>query len=85
MRAFGLWKPMRATHQFRHTITAHLRAAGVTDEDIGAVLGHSGGSVTAGYGGAQPLERKANTLAKLDYGFDLLETLGGPYQGSVHS
>lgn len=52
---------------------------GVSDEDIGAILGHSGVTVTAGYGGPQPLDRKVKTLAQLDYGFDLMEVLGGPF------
>ena len=84
-RKFGLWKSGRATHVFRHTIADRLRAAGATDEDIGAVLGHSGRSVTSRYGGPQPLERKAETLGRLSYRFDVVGELGGPYDAKVHA
>lgn len=78
LREYGLWKPGRSTHVFRHTVAHYLRAAGASDEDIGAVLGHAGLTVTAGYGGAQPLGRKAKTLGLLDYGFSLVEALNEP-------
>lgn len=84
LHAFDLFRPRRATHVHRHTITARLRAAGVSNEDSGAVLGHSDGSVTAGYGGDQGLERKLATLEKLDHGFDVVGALGGPYDPKVH-
>jgi len=84
LHAFDLFLPGRATHVHRHTLTASLRAAKVSDEDIGAILGHSGRSVTAGYGGDQGLERKLDTLAKLDHGFDLVAALGGPYDAKLH-
>ena len=71
----GLKKLGRATHVFRHTVTAVLRAAGTAEEDIQAILGHSRRSVTAGYGGAYPLGRKANTIAAINYGFDLVAAL----------
>lgn len=84
LHAFGLFRPRRATHVHRHTITALLRAAGLSNEDSGAVLGHSDGSVTAGYGGDQGLERKLATLKKLDHGFNVVGALGGPYDPKVH-
>lgn len=84
LHAFDLFRPGRATHVHRHTMAARLRAAGVSNEDIGAVLGHSDASVTAGYGGDQGLERKLATLQKLDHGFDVVGALGGPYDPKVH-
>jgi integrase len=84
LHAFDLFRPRRATHVHRHTITALLRAAGVSNEDSGAVLGHSNKSVTAGYGGDQGLERKLATLQKLDHGFDVVQALGGPYDPKKH-
>jgi integrase len=75
LKKVGLWAPGRSTHVFRHTVADRLRANGATDENIGAILGHSGGTITAGYGGAQPLSRKALTLEKLDYGFDVVAIL----------
>lgn len=85
LRKFGLYSQGRATHVFRHTIAARLRAVGVSDEDSGALLGHAPGTVTGGYGGSQPLARKLDTLAKLDFGIDVLALLGGPYDAKTHS
>lgn len=84
LHAFGLYLPGRATHVFRHTIANRLRAAGLTREEIGAILGHTTGNVTDGYGGPQPLGRKAEIIGKLDFGFDVLAALGGPYDPKVH-
>jgi len=84
LHAFGLFKPGRATHVHRHTLAARLRAAGVFNEDIGAVLGHSDGSQTEDYGGDQGLERKLATLEKLDHGFDVVGALGGKYDPKKH-
>ena len=75
LRAMGLWEEGRATHMFRHTVADRLRASGVTDEDIGAILGHGGRTITAGYGGVQPLARKSGTIAMIDYGFDVVALL----------
>lgn len=85
LRKHGLWKPGRATHVGRHVVVARLRMAGVAEEDISAIVGHIGKTVTASYGGAFPLERKAETLAKLEFGFDLVGVLGGPWHKGVHS
>ncbi|MBB6229532.1 integrase [Polymorphobacter multimanifer] len=84
LRAFGLWKEGRATHVWRHTVAANLRSHGVADEDIGALFGHSPQTVTGGYGGAHPLSRKLKTVKQLDYGFDVVAALGGPYQKALH-
>lgn len=85
LRRSGIWEPGRSTHMFRHTVADRLRANGATDEDIGAILGHSGRTITARYGGGQPLTRKAETLKRLDYGFDVVAALGGPYDKKRHS
>ena len=83
LREFGLFLPQRATHVHRHTLAARLRAAHVSNEDIGAVLGHSNTSTTAGYGGDQDLKRKLVTLQKLDFGFDVVAAAGGSYNPKV--
>lgn len=80
----GLKKLGRATHVFRHTVTAVLRSAGIAEEDIQAVLGHRRNTVTAGYGGAYPLSRKATTVGKIDFGFDVVEAVGGPFDKHRH-
>ena len=84
LRRYGLHKPGRGTHVWRHTVIANLRATGALEEDIQAVVGHDRKTVTSGYGGAYPLSRKHKTLAKLDYGFDVVEALGGAYVASMH-
>ena len=70
LKEHGLWKQGRATHVFRHSVTACLRANGVSDEEIGPVLGHSPETITGTYGGGYPLGRKRETLLRLDYGVD---------------
>ncbi len=86
IKAFDLWKPGRATHVARHTVAAWLRENGVGDEDIAAIVGHSTGTMTSKYGGNQkPLTRKAEMLAKLNYGFDVVDALGGPFDPKRHS
>ena len=84
LKQFGAWKPGRATHVWRHTFAACLRANDVAEEDIGALLGHSPQSVTGGYGGAFPLARKAKTVGRIDYGFDVVASLGGPFDQKRH-
>lgn len=81
---FGLWKEGRATHVFRHTVIATLRANGASEEDIGAFVGHTGKTVTAQYGGPHPLARKAKTMELLKYEFDLVSLVGGPYDQNIH-
>jgi len=83
-KKFGLWKEGRATHVARHTFIACLRANDVPEEDIAAVVGHTRQTVTAGYGGAYPLTRKRKILDRLDFGFDVVEALGGHYDKSLH-
>ncbi|MDB5700693.1 MAG: hypothetical protein JWL66_892 [Sphingomonadales bacterium] len=85
LRKFDLWKTGRATHVWRHTLIATLRANGVVQEDIAALVGHSQGTVTGGYGGDYPLERKYESLKKLDFGFDVVAAAGGPYIKAKHS
>ena len=80
----GLKKPGRATHVFRHTVVAILRLRGALEEDIQAVIGHRRNTVTAGYGGAYPLSRKAATVGKIDFGFDVVEAVGGPFDKHRH-
>lgn len=84
LKAFGLWKPGRATHVWRHTVIALLRAHDVAVEDIAAIVGHSGGTVTSRYGGEYPLTRRAKTIQRLDFGFDVLSALGGPFDPKKH-
>lgn len=84
LKKHGLWKEGRATHVFRHTLAACLKANDIAEEDIGAVLGHSRQTVTAGYGGQLPLTRKRKTILSLDYGFDVVAALGGPYDPKWH-
>ncbi len=82
LRKFGLWKPGRSTHVFRHTVVAFLRSNEVSEEDIAAFVGHAKQTVTAGYGGAYPLTRKRKTLDRLEFGFDVVGALGGAYDKS---
>jgi integrase len=89
LEAFGLFKPGRATHVFRHTVANRLRDHAFShNEDIGAVLGHTivnrETKTTGKYGGPQGLKRTVDTLSKLDFGFDVLEALGGPYDPKRH-
>ena len=83
-KKFGLHSQGRATHVWRHTVTDCLRENAVPDEDIGAFLGHSSGSQTSKYGSAQSLKRKRETILRLDYGFDVITALGGPYDPPRH-
>lgn len=84
LKKYGLHSDGRATHVWRHTVAECLRANGPIEEDIGAFLGHSGKTQTAKYGKGQPLSRKLETILKLDYGFDVVAALGGPYQPKRH-
>ncbi|HAJ04155.1 MULTISPECIES: DUF6538 domain-containing protein [unclassified Brevundimonas] len=84
LKKFGLHSPGRATHVWRHTVADCLRENSVPDEDIGAFLGHSSGSQTSQYGSAQSLKRKRETILKLEYGFDVVGALGGPYSSEAH-
>jgi integrase len=85
LRKFGLWKPGRSTHVFRHTVVACLRGNDASEEDIAALVGHTRGSVTAQYGGAYPLSRKLRTVNRLNYGFDLVAAVGGAYSINSHA
>lgn len=86
LKAFDLHKEGRALHVWRHTVTLHLRRRGVSDEDIGYLLGHKVQSETASYGPGELLERvRDHSLAQLDYGFDLVTLVGGPYKAKIHT
>lgn len=84
LKAYNIWKPGRATHVARHTVASFLRASGVSDEEIGAVFGHAGRTVTSSYGEGMPLSRKAMIVDRLDYGLDFASLLGGPYDAHIH-
>lgn len=84
-KRFGLHKPGRGTHVFRHTVTFHLRSAGLLDEQIGRLLGHSAKTVTGKtYGPDHYLDLKLEYLSKLPYLKGLVEKLGGPYDPKKH-
>ena len=85
LQKWGLHAPGRATHVMRHTFVAALRKNGVLEEEIGALVGHAPRSITGSYGGAFPLSRTLDALRRLDYDFDALAALGGPYASSVHA
>lgn len=84
LQKWGLHTPGRATHVSRHTFVAALRKNGVLEDEIGALVGHAPKSITGSYGGAFPLSRKLNAIGQIDYGFDVMKALGGPYQPSLH-
>ncbi len=82
---FGLHKPGRGTHIWRHTVIYRLRSVGVAEEDIRYLVGHSSGSQTSAYGAGPVLERiQEKCLKSLDYGFNVVETLGGAYDAKQH-
>lgn len=84
--AFGLHKPGRALHVWRHTVTIHLRRNGVSDEDIGYLIGHRLQSETSRYGVGELLDRvRSQSLGRLDYGFDLVSLVGGPFNPKIHA
>lgn len=84
LSAFGLHSRGRATHVFRHTVVYRLRSIGEINENIAYVVGHRLGTQTSEYGVDELLERQLKTLSALDYGFDMLKILGGPYDPKVH-
>ena len=70
--AMGLWKPGRSTHVFRHTVVNNLRAQGVPDDVISAIVGHAGKTQTARYGkNTRPLTELADALRRIDYGVNI--------------
>jgi integrase len=79
MRAAKLWqeenlRPAHAgyasirVHDLKHTFGRRLRAAGVTQEDRKALLGHKNGSITSHYSGAElgHLIEAANMVSATD-------------------
>lgn len=85
LRLWGLHGPGRATHVMRHTFVAALRETGASEDEIGAFVGHAPRTITGTYGGAFPLNRKLDAALRLDFGFDVLKALGGPYRDSQHA
>jgi integrase len=55
-------------HDLKHTFGRRLRAAGVTEEDRKALLGHKNGSITSHYSGAElgKLIDEANKISATD-------------------
>jgi len=55
-------------HDLKHTFGRRLRAAGVTEEDRKALLGHTNGSITSHYSGAElgHLIEAANKVSATD-------------------
>ena len=55
-------------HDLKHTFGRRLRAAGVTEEDRKALLGHKNGSITSHYSGAElgQLIEAANKVSATD-------------------
>jgi integrase len=60
-------------HSFRHTVADALRLAGFTNDQIGPLLGHASGSMTARYGLEAPVtvEQRAKMIESINYGIDL--------------
>lgn len=83
---FGLHKPGRAIHVWRHTVVYHLRRRGVSYEDVGYLIGHKVNSPTAFYGDGELLERvRTHSLERLDYGFSVVDAVGGKYDPKIHA
>ncbi|WP_225923755.1 tyrosine-type recombinase/integrase [Pseudomonas azerbaijanorientalis] len=79
MRAAKLWQEINLRsahpgyasiriHDLKHTFGRRLRAAGVTEEDRKALLGHKNGSITSHYSGAElgHLIEAANMVSATD-------------------
>jgi len=89
LKYINLYKQGRGAHTFRHTVAADLREQGVSDYDIGLILGHktseiSDSATTATYGATPLLHRKLKIINKLSYLDDLVEKLGGLYEHKKH-
>jgi integrase len=84
LRAAKVHKPGRSVHVFRHTVTAAMRSAGVSNDVIGAFLGHQPTTVTGQYGGRYPPNLLAEAASAIDFGFDVIEALGGIYVHKLH-
>jgi len=95
LRKFDLWSEGRGTHVWRHTVVKTLRDNRVSDSEIAWLVGHgaspdssqfkAGKLQTSEYGGKTGLHIVREIVDRLDYGFDLVEALGGPYDPSKHS
>lgn len=85
LREAGVHRRGRAFHVFRHGFAAALRRAGVREEVIGALMGHSPQTVTGYYGGGKfPLTEMVDAVNRIEYGFDLVDAVGGPYDPKRH-
>ena len=82
---FDLHKPGRATHVMRHTTSFVMKDADVMPHNEAAALGHSQGTQTEKYGKGAHLEKiLTKAILKIDYGFDVVEFLGGPFDPKTH-
>lgn len=88
VRHYGLHKKGRGTHVWRHTVVDFLTRLGAIEEDVAGYVGHERGSQTSRYGRQKkegmPLERLKPLADSLEFGFDLVSMLGGPYRDDIH-
>jgi integrase len=66
LRAIGM-PPTVTTHSTRHSTTDKLRAAGVQEGIIAAILGHSVQGMTARYGRGWDVKALASAIATIEY------------------
>lgn len=72
----GFYSEDTAFHSFRHTFIDAMRDAQATDQAIKQVVGHSDGSVTAGYGKGMALPVLRDIVDRVTYDVPALDTLG---------
>lgn len=67
----------KSFHSFRKAFAKFLKQKGVHNEVIGSLLGHKAeNEVTEDYAGDYPADVLLETIRKLDFGFDLVKTIG---------
>ncbi len=67
----------KSFHSFRRSFASFLKQKGVHNEESGALLGHKpANEITEGYAGEYPVNIWLETIKKLDFGFDLVKTVG---------
>src|SRR5262249_6809408 len=77
IRTIGISNPARVFHSFRHSFKDALRGAGVSEDVMDALPGHSGGGVARTYGAKEMasrfgIKRLADAVSKVEYrGLDL--------------
>ena len=56
-------------YSLRHTVVDRLRLAGISEDEIGMIVGHSNPTMTGRYGVEQPgtLKRRAELVEALQY------------------